>query len=77
MSSRSFTGRALTNRILLVGDPAVESRQADDPGQAEPVANAVDPDTVLFQLAASSVATRAGAVGRLQRQDSPPVMLQA
>ena len=40
----------IDEQILLVGHAAVEGRQADHAGQAQPVAGAVDADAVAVEL---------------------------
>ena len=61
---------------LLVGQAAIEGRQADHAGQAEPVALDVDADAVAVELVAEDFGDPRRGAGRLERQDPPAVMLQ-
>ncbi len=40
----------IDEQILLIGNAPVESRQADDTGQAQPIAGAIDTDAVAVEL---------------------------
>ena len=61
----------------MVGHPAVEGRQADHPGQAQTIADAVDPQPVALQFAVEQRGDPRRGVRRLDRQSSAPVMLEA
>ena len=66
----------IDEQILLVGHPAVEGRQADDAGQPQAVASAVDADAVTVELVAEQLGDPRRSIGGLERQDSPAVMIE-
>ena len=61
---------------MLVGDAAVEGRQADHAGQPQPVAGAVDADPVALELVGQQLGDARRRLGGLQRQDPPAVMIE-
>ena len=71
-----FHRAAVDEQILLVGHAAIEGRQADHPGQVQPVANAVDPQPVPLQIVAQQSCDTRRSVAGLQRQDAAPVMIK-
>src|SRR5437763_4006908 len=60
----------------MVGHAAVEGRQADDAGQAEAVARAVDADAMAVELMAQELGDPGRCVSRLEREDAPAVMIE-
>ena len=66
----------IDEQILLVGHPAIEGRQADHPGQPEPVADKIDAEPIAVELVSEQRRDARRRVRRLQRQDSPSVMIE-
>ena len=67
---------SVDEQILLVRHAAIEGRQRHDPGQMQPVAQAIDPQPVPVEIMAQQRRDPRRAIARLQRQNPPPVMIE-